>query len=290
MTIASRRFADTHSGPRARLSLDGTWDFQLEGQKSTTVAVPAPWQAHFPDLRAAAGVATYSRTLTVPREWQGRQVIVHFGAVNYFAEVSVNGRRLGSHEGGYLPFEFVIPADLLGGEMRLDVRVTLPSSDAQTFPDFPFDEIPHGKQSWYGMLGGIWQSVWLECRSEAHIAHQGIRADLATGGVTVNVELAAVFTGALNIRLLDRNGAMAASAELALNGAAHASVALKVAKVEAWSLDDPALYRAVVELRQGDVVIDADVQDFGFRTFEARDGKFFLNGQPFYMRGALDQD
>jgi beta-galactosidase/beta-glucuronidase len=162
MTIATRRFADTQSGPRARLSLDGTWDFQLEGQNPTTIAVPAPWQAHFPDLRAAAGVATYSRQLTVPQEWQGRQVIVHFGAVNYFAEVSVNGRRLGSHEGGYLPFEFVIPADLLGGEMRLDVRVTLPSSDAQAFPDFPFDEIPHGKQSWYGMLGGIWQSVWLE--------------------------------------------------------------------------------------------------------------------------------
>jgi hypothetical protein len=290
MTIATRRFAETHSGPRARLSLDGTWDFQLEGHEPATIAVPAPWQAHFPDLRAAAGVATYSRTLTVPQKWQDRQVIVHFGAVNYFAEVSVNGRRLGSHEGGYLPFEFVIPADLLGGEMRLDVRVALPSSDGRAFPDFPFDEIPHGKQSWYGMLGGIWQSVWLECRSEAHIAHQGIRADLATGGVTVDVELAAAFTGALNIRLLDRNGAVAASAELALNGAAHASVALKVAKVEAWSLDDPALYRAVVELCQGDVVIDADVQDFGFRTFEARDGKFFLNGQPFYMRGALDQD
>ena len=290
MTIASRRFADTHSGPRARLSLDGAWDFQLEGREPTTIAVPAPWQAHFPDLRAAAGVAMYSRPLAVPQEWQGRQVAVHFGAVNYFAEVSVNGRRLGSHEGGYLPFEFVIPADLLVGEIRLEVRVTLPSSDGRAFPDFPFDEIPHGKQSWYGMLGGIWQSVWLECRSEAHIAHQGIRADLTTGGVTIDLELASAFTGSLNVRLLDRNGAVAASTELALQDAAQALVALKVAKVEAWSLDDPALYRAVVELSQGDVVIDADVQNFGFRTFEARDGKFLLNGQPFYMRGALDQD
>jgi hypothetical protein len=290
MTIASRRFADTHSGPRARLSLDGAWDFQLEGREPTTIAVPAPWQAHFPDLRAAAGVATYSRPLAVPQEWQDRQVVVHFGAVNYFAEVSVNGRRLGSHEGGYLPFEFVIPADLLVGEIRLEVRVTLPNSDGRAFPDFPFDEIPHGKQSWYGMLGGIWQSVWLECRTEAHIAHQGIRADLSTGGVAIDVELASAFTGSLNVRLLDRNGAVAASTELALQDAAQALVALQVAKVEAWSLDDPALYRAVVELSQGDVVIDADVQNFGFRTFEARDGKFFLNGQPFYMRGALDQD
>ncbi|MFK0166115.1 glycoside hydrolase family 2 protein [Rhizobium sp. NPDC090279] len=290
MTLASRRFADTHSEPRARLSLDGTWDFHLEGQTPTRIAVPAPWQAHFPDLRAAAGVATYSRAFTVPQEWLSRQVIVHFGAVNYFAEVSVNGRALGSHEGGYLPFEFAIPADLLAGEIRLDVKVTLPSADARAFPDFPFDEIPHGKQSWYGMLGGIWQSVWLECRHEAHIAHQAIRADLSTGGVTIDVELAAAFTGALRVTLVDRNGAVAASAELGLEEEAQASVVLKVADVEAWSLDDPALYRAVVELSRGDVVIDAAEQNFGFRTFEAKDGKFFLNGQPFYMRGALDQD
>ena len=290
MTIASRRFADTRSGPRARLSLDGSWDFHLEGTTPTTIAVPAPWQAHFPDLRAAAGVALYSRAFTVPKEWRDRQVIVHFGAVNYFAEVSVNGHTLGSHEGGYLPFEFVIPGDLLDDEMRLEVKVTLPSADAQAFPDFPFDEIPHGKQSWYGMLGGIWQSVWLECRCKAHITHQAIRADLATGDVTIDVELAAGFTGALTITLLDRNGAVASATERALNGEAKASATLKVANVEAWSLDDPALYRTVAELSEGSVVIDAAEENFGFRTFEAKDGKFFLNGQPFYMRGALDQD
>ncbi|NLR99839.1 glycoside hydrolase family 2 [Rhizobium sp. P38BS-XIX] len=290
MTIASRRFADTQSGRRARLSLDGTWDFQLDGQQPTTIAVPAPWQAHFPDLRAAAGTAIYSRKLSVPQEWLHCQVIVHFGAVNYFAEVSVNGRFLGAHEGGYLPFELVIPADLLAGELSLDVKVTLPSADAQAFPDFPFDEIPHGKQSWYGMLGGIWQSVWLECRNEAHIAHQAIRADLATGAVAIDVELAAAFSGTLNVKILDRNGAIAASTELGLENADVASAALKIEKVEAWSLDDPALYRAVLELSENGIVIDAAEETFGFRTFEAKEGKFFLNGQPFYMRGALDQD
>ncbi|MBB6486925.1 glycoside hydrolase family 2 protein [Rhizobium lusitanum] len=290
MTIASRRFTDTQSGPRSRLSLDGIWDFQLEGRERTTIPVPGPWQAHLTDLRAAAGVATYSRLVTVPQDWLGRQVIVHFGAVNYFAEVSVNGCPLGSHEGGYLPFEFVIPADMHGQELHLDVRVTLPSADAQAFPDFPFDEIPHGKQSWYGMLGGIWQSVWLECRCEAHIAHQGIRADLVTGDVTVDVELAAAFTGTMHVTLFDRKGTVAASAELAVDAETHASAELNIAKVEAWSLDDPALYRAVVELHQRDIVIDVAAENFGFRTFEARDGRFFLNGQPFYMRGALDQD
>ena len=62
-------------------------------------------------------------------------------------------------------------------ESALEVHVTLPSGDAEAYPDYPFGEIPHGKQSWYGPLGGIWQSVKLLARGKRHVAHVAIDAN-----------------------------------------------------------------------------------------------------------------
>src|SRR3954466_9941551 len=88
---------------RPRLSLDGLWDFCMEQEDRWRVAkVPAPWQAQFDDLRYATGTALYRTRFTVPAGWSGQQVALCFGAVNYRAEVSLDGRALGVHEGGYL--------------------------------------------------------------------------------------------------------------------------------------------------------------------------------------------
>ena len=160
---------------RERLSLDGPWGFQFDPDGSSAsspttswrpVVVPAPWQAQFAELRDRAGTAWYRRTFETPPGWAGSAVILHLGAVDYHAQVWLNGTLLGNHEGGYLPFEFDVGMQLrAGASNELLIRVTDPTADPQRYPDFPFDEIPHGKQSWYGPLSGIWQSVWLERRS-----------------------------------------------------------------------------------------------------------------------------
>ena len=139
-----------------RHETDATW-------RSATV--PLPWQAQFADLRQTSGRATYRRSFARPMG--AGQVVLRFGAVSYFAEVRLNGHLLGQHEGGYLPFEWVIPEDLLGNSNEIEVSCLLPDGDPSTAPDFPFAEIPHGKQSWYGPIGGIWQSVVLEQRTPA---------------------------------------------------------------------------------------------------------------------------
>ena len=90
------------------------------------------------------------------------EIVLKFGAVSYFCEVRLNGQNIGSHEGGYLPFECVAPQALLRPENEIEIDVLLPDGNPKTAPDFPFAEIPHGKQSWYGPLGGIWQSVSLK--------------------------------------------------------------------------------------------------------------------------------
>ncbi|MDB5538991.1 MAG: hypothetical protein JWQ89_718 [Devosia sp.] len=272
--------AKAGASARAEISLDGTWRFRLEGQGNWREAfVPGPWQAEFADLRHSTGKAIYARQVSIPAEWRGREIAVRFGAVNYFSEVRLNGRVLGTHEGGYLPFEFVIPADT-PAESEMEVHVTLPSGDAEAYPDYPFGEIPHGKQSWYGPLGGIWQSVKLLARDERHVSQVAISADPDTGEVTLDLTLSPAAAGATV-----RASIGGVSAETT-----GTTLKLQVAAPALWSPEAPNLHSLKLELVAGGAVVDITTQRFGFRKIETRDGKFFLNGQPLYLRGALDQD
>ena len=67
------------------------------------------------------------------------------------------------------------------------VKVVDATDDRQLFPDFPFSEVPHGKQSWYGPLGGIWQSVWLEFRPRLHLVR--IRLNPSPGEAAIGVQV-----------------------------------------------------------------------------------------------------
>ncbi|MGV8854897.1 MAG: glycoside hydrolase family 2 protein [Devosia sp.] len=278
---------DPHSNSRSVLCLDGPWQFRLEGRGEWRVAtVPAPWQAEFADLREASGTATYKRRFDLPAVWDGRAVFIKFGAVNYFAEVFLNGQRLGEHEGGYLPFEFELPAGVLAASNEIEVRATLPTADKNAYPQYPFTEIPHGKQSWYGPLGGIWQSVELEARDARHIQHVAVSSDRASGAVELTLELSDAAAGmAVAVTILAPDGSVAASGQ-----GAGAVLSVTVDKVASWSPETPHLYRADVSLLDGDVPVDTFTVTFGYRSIESRDGKLWLNDEPLYLRAALDQD
>jgi hypothetical protein len=295
MTLAykiSSPQADTKAAldERAILSLDGTWDFQVEGEGTWRAAhVPAPWQALFEDLRHASGTALYCKRFQLPEEWAGRRIVVCFGAVNHLAEVSLDGQMIGTHEGGYLPFEVLLGSDL-HGEHELQVRVTLPSSEADLYPDAPFPEVPHGKQSWYGPLGGIWQSVRLEARNPQHIGRGTITPDLATGNVHVQVALAGAPRGDISATVYAPNGTITAQLKVPVTGQLEVGMALRVDNPAAWSPDEPNLYRLHLQLDEGGQTADSWSDTFGFRTIKAKDGRILLNGKPLYLRGALDQD
>jgi hypothetical protein len=264
---------------RGEISLDGAWRFKLDGHGDwRTATVPGPWQAEFADLRHSTGKAVYARQLSIPSEWKGREIAIHFGAVNYFAEVRLNGKVLGTHEGGYLPFEFVLPAET-PAESALEVHCTLPSGDAAEYPDFPFGEIPHGKQSWYGPLGGIWQSVRLIARDRRHVSHVAIDADIG-GEVAFTFTRSAAASGATIRATVDSSTAETTGNRLKL----------KLNSPKLWSPAHPNLYTAKVELLVAGEVVDTTTHTFGFRKIETRDGKFYLNGEPLYLRAALDQD
>ncbi|MDQ4078026.1 MAG: beta galactosidase jelly roll domain-containing protein, partial [Chloroflexota bacterium] len=281
---------------RSQLSLDGTWQFwtdpevrltpdTLRAAASTTVAVPAPWQSQSDDLRFYSGIAWYRRTVEIPIEWLDDRIILGFGAVDYHAEVWFNGTPVGSHEGGYLPFEFDVTELVRPGDNTLTVRV----SD----PDVLFPEIPHGKQSWYGPLSGIWQSVWLERRAPFHLRRLHVVPDLQTGRIRVHLLLAAEAEEGyrVSVAVVAPGGEIVTVEQVDVPaGQDSLEHTLSVAEPLPWSPDTPHLYRMEVSLHQGEERVDALAEHFGFRTIEARGGHLFLNGEMLYLLGALDQD
>jgi hypothetical protein len=261
--------------PRPRLSLDGQWYFStteiLNTEDCTLITVPSPWQAD-PRFRNHVGTAWYQREFDLPAQWlaQNRVVILGFGAVDYFAEVWLNGVKVGEHEGGYLPFELDVTSAARPGANSVTVRVDDPLEI--------FAEIPHGKQSWYGMLSGIWGSVWVEARAQSHI--QRVKISTEQEQVSVSLIMRGELAGGLKAEVIAPDGGTVARAE---SDAPHFS--LRVERPLVWSPDEPHLYTLKVSTRDDEVS-----ETFGFRTIETRDGKIYLNGRPFYLRGALDQD
>lgn len=276
------------SAERLSLSLDGPWEFRHDSDPAWRDAhVPAPWQS-FRDLGWSFGTGTYRRRLSVPPDWRGREIALHFGAVSDVATIRLNGRELATHEGAYLPFEVILPEGLLEEDNLLEVECTLPDAHhAEGGHDFA--EMPHGKMSWYGPQGGIWQSVRLEARNATHLRSIRLDPHWPDGRLEIRLALSRPHQGMVALEVTDPSGATVHTETLHVSGDAL-SHAVTLPQIEAWSPESPALYTLRATLRGDDGDLDTRAETFGFRSIEARDGLLLLNGQPFYMRGALDQD
>lgn len=272
-------------GARRSVSLDGAWRFRHEDGPWREAHVPSPWQAEFSDLVDTAGRAVYQRSFSVPQGWGEGELVLRFGAVSYYCDVLLNGEKLGSHEGAYLPFEFVVPPSLLRAENEIEVRVVMPSADHRLYPDYPFSEVPHGKMSWYGRIGGLWQSVTLEMRDPRRVEAVMITAGM-DGVLGFDLRFSAAALGCeAQITVRDAQGAVVANTHV--TAAEQVSASLAVADAKLWSTEEPNLYQLTIDLGDG---AEPHKESFGFRTVETRDGQILLNGKPIYMRGALDQD
>jgi Glycosyl hydrolases family 2, TIM barrel domain/Glycosyl hydrolases family 2/Glycosyl hydrolases family 2, sugar binding domain len=279
------------SAMRTSISLDGSWDFCHEIDNRWRVAhVPLPWQAEFSDLRQLSGKARYVRRFARPSLNANQQCVLKFGAVGYFCEVFLNEILIGSHEGGYLPFEFVLERNSLQNDNHLEVRVILPTGNEKDYPEFPFAEIPHGKQSWYGPIGGIWQSVSLELRDKRHLGHCLISPDPAEKSVRFRLEFSPDSIGnSATVTITGPEGGVVFETGFLID-TRFVDQKTRLDAVSLWSPVTPNLYVAKIDINADGAVVESTAHTFGFRSFETRDGKFYLNGSPFHVRGALDQD
>ena len=287
------------------VSLNGDWCFLTDPQAKLTVQdlssvtnylptrVPSSWQQQFADLRDYAGVAWYWRSIDVAPLGADEVALLRFGAVDYRADVYVNGQKAGSHEGGYLPFEFDITKLLKAGENLIAVRVADASKQAKEVEGIKYEEIPHGKQDWYVETSGLWQDVTLSVRPRMHLGPVHVTAGMdgkfsvkvAVRNVTVDLPIAETLR--VKARLADPDGkeVWSGGAELKRDQANY-QFSGSIPNPRLWWTHNPALYSLEVALPTG------DTQDyrFGFRTFETRGGKFYLNGHVIYLRAPLDQD
>jgi hypothetical protein len=285
------------------LSLDGNWFFvadpaasfevgDLARANGIPVGVPSSWQAAFVDRRDYAGVAWYWRNVTIEPPATGQLLLLRFGAVDYRADVFVNGQKAGSHEGGYLPFEFDITSLVHPGDNQIAVRVADASTQVKQVEGIRYADIPHGKQDWYVETSGLWQSVELEVRLHSYLGNIHVTAG-ASGDFRIRVSVQ-------NPPQLGQPGPpLSVTAEMLDPSQKLVWQGLhsldpnegvydftgKIANAALWDLADPNLYSLDIKLSDG----DEQTVHFGFRTFESRGGKFYLNGKAIYLRAALDQ-
>ena len=298
---------------RIQSSLAGTWEFQVDPEGTLDLAtiapdrnitVPLPWQAAFPDLQQYSGYAWYRRTFELDDAWLAGELLLHFGAVDYWCQVFVNGQLVAEHEGGYMPIDAAIRAYARAGQNELAVRV-YDSAQSQiaihrwaadatpkprNAPPFSAADVPHGKQEWYLNVGGIWQDVMLTAVPASYVGLLHVTPDIHTGQARVVAELAgARAAGTLAVTIADAEGRnWAGSAEVAA-GQASAELTIAVENPQLWDMDSPVLYTASATLTTdgGEDMLDAR---FGFREISTRDGQLLLNGAPLFLLSALDQD
>jgi hypothetical protein len=197
---------------RPPLSLDGRWQLELVDvldaphPPTAEVEVPGSWTLQVPGCELAHGTVRYRRSFSVPLDWpQEGTLVLRFGAVNHAAVVTVDGVEAGRHEGGWTPFEVELdPALLTGTEQVLEVEVHYPPLLPQDPATVSLQEVPHGKQTWYGTAAGIWQPVVLEHRPRQHLADLAVRTDAASGRLTACVGLARPGQASERVRLVVR--------------------------------------------------------------------------------------
>ncbi len=265
------------------------------------------WNAQFADLRDYAGVGWYRIRVDFPQPQSSARELIHFGAVDYLTEVWVNGKPLGEHEGGYTPFSFDLTGKVHAGMNEILVRVFDPAMPPPVSPALTpnqasnvnppkaskpgpdtkylinYNEIPHGKQNWYVQTSGIWQPVTLETVPTRYVQWVHV-TPRNSGDITVEAKLSGTGTGPLQTTLMDPYGATVAQFQLTVDGAS-AKGSAHVASPMLWDGDHPNLYSVRVDNQSQQVHTR-----FGFRELTTANGRLYLNGKPYYMRAALDQD
>ena len=280
-------------------NLNGLWQYAITDMQ---VGKPTQWDGEIlvpfcleSDLSGVAKsldqnqALWYRTTFRLPKKWnKNDQIKLNFGAVDWSAEVWVNGTRVGSHTGGYTAFSLDITGAVMRkGDNELVVRV-LDATDV--------GYQPCGKQRskargiWYTPVSGIWQTVWLEPVPQAHFEHIYCHPDIKAGTVTIEALKSQPTATKTEVRLLDAKGKVVARAE-----AVMAPMLTLPKPVKLWTPDQPNLYDIEVLLKnEKGKVLDRVRSYFAMREFGmARDSegfmRFTLNGKPIFQFGLLDQ-
>ena len=278
-------------------NLNGLWDYAIlpMGQQEPQtfdgkILVPFAVESSLSGVQKELGKGKelwYRRTFMIPSDWKNKNIILHFGAVDWKAEVYLNNIKIGTHTGGYIPFSFDVTPFLTSGNQKLVVKVWDPTSDSS---------IPRGKQVtnphgiWYTPVSGIWQTVWLEPVNNKHIVGVTPIADVDNNNLKVkvctkNTEPSDI----VEVKLKDNNKVIASA-----KGVAGQILDIAVPNAKLWSPESPFLYDLdVVIIERGKSVDKVSSYAAMRKVSKKRDAngiiRMQLNNKDIFHFGPLDQ-
>ena len=289
---------------RQSVDLAGIWDFRSDpagvGERDgwfrglgagRPIAVPASWNDQFVDMSDYLGLAWYQTTFDLPWGWDGKQIHLRFGSVNYLASLWVNGEFAGSHEGGHLPFQFDISPLVQPRANRLVVCVDgalapdrVPPGNVppnagdvfanQNFPPASFDFFP---------FCGIHRPVWITARHPQGIDNIQVTTNVDGAGGEVAAKIWCGAAHAVAHFQISGHG-MQGSSEVAVIGGQAATV-IPIPDAALWEPRAPNLYTLQVEVRQAGKPIDQYALPIGIRTIAVEGDRLLLNHKPILLKG-----
>lgn len=279
------------------VNLNGLWNYAIKDLQSSEPAsfdgkilVPYPIESSLSGVGKTLtkeSILWYNRTFTIPSAWKGKNVKLNFGAVDWKAEVFVNGVSVGNHTGGFAPFSMDITSALKPGSNKLSVKVFDPTSDGYQ---------PVGKQKckasgiWYTPTSGIWQTVWLEPVNAKHLENMEINPDIDAGTLTVKPFVSGAKAGDKVVVTAKFGKSVVATAK----GESGEGISLNIPNAKLWSPDHPNLYSLDVKVVSGGKTVDAVSSYAAMRKISQGRSKsghlvMMLNNKPLFQMGPLDQ-
>jgi beta-glucuronidase len=254
----------TNTKPR-----DKTERIEYDFDKSPTLLVPRDWNSQDERLLYYEGTIWYKKSFDYQKSGSGNRVFLHFGAVNYRADVYLNGKKLGFHKGGFTPFNFEI-TDLV---REKDNFVVVKVSNTRKA-----EEVPTLNTDWWN-YGGITRDVTIAETPASFISDYFLQLKKGTRNVLsgyVQLDGSSVSEQEVEVSIAD----LKFNKTVVTDISGRAAVEVTIPGLRLWSPQDPYLYN--IQLRAShDTVSDR----IGFRMIETRGTDILLNGEPVFLRG-----
>ncbi len=282
------------------IDLNGTWEFAFgkEGGKpefTEKIEVPFVYQSEAGGINSSkhCDIIWYRREFSIGSRQEKKRYLLHFGAVDYYAKVWVNGNFAGSHRGGYTPFSFDI-TKLLKEQNEILVYVEDRYLDtAQVRGKQMWQQKEHG--CWYMGYSGIWQPVWIEILGESYLESCRITPDIEKKQFVLEAEINGPCKDAVVTAGISCQGTkLSEVSSRCMEGRTTFSISAEhpyadMNRVYLWTPEEPNLYEIRLEVECQGEILDSIETYCGLRRVQRQGDKVLLNNIPYYQKLVLNQ-
>lgn len=296
-------------------SLNGLWNYQIKSVEDNSafssqgqILVPFALESSLSGVGKTINdgeCLVYQRTFSVPKNWKGKRVLLNFDAIDWKAEIYVNGSLVATHTGGYTPISVDV-TPYLSKKAKQTLSVKVEDDADQSFQ-------PRGKQVrkpsgiWYTSVTGIWQSVWMEAVPETRITDYNVKSDIDNGTIEVTIESLNLKKGQTVVAALTEGGVgydpLNPSSNIVVMGSSICEndsesgtsvIKLNVPDAKLWSPETPYLYGLKLSIVQNVTTVDQVTGYTAMRKISVvkdSDGykRMALNNKALFQFGPLDQ-